>query len=146
MLDYQIKVEGNSYLKPSGDLIVYSGDKIEKTTSLNPNQRIVLPGSSRQFSMYQRPVLKNPFGISVEASGESVEFMPVSLFGSKTVETKIAFSNGSGGIETLSKKTEITFWPWKTVIALTSLVLIILGGWQLLNIIKKQNAKLKMQN
>lgn len=133
-LNYKIKLEGNAYLKPSGNLFV--GNNLESpdsTFSINPNQKIILPNTGRNFTMQSQPAL-NWGAISYTPSngkGEvlNVEGVKTPWFGNQKFTAQVLFVNNDGTIDRKTAEVEVFFFPWKTLLLVLAALGLIGGGY-----------------
>jgi len=121
-INYKIGVSGNTYLKPSGNIFFYQNkDNPQTTIQLNPENRIILPNSSRSFDLFSKPqflvnwLSGNPAGLDKIKDKNNTE-LSRPWFGSQTIEIRVLFANSDGDLEIKSIKKEIFFFPWKLLL------------------------------
>lgn len=133
-LNYKIKLDGNAYLKPSGNLFV--GNNLENpdnTFAINPNQKIILPNTSRGFAMQSEPTL-NWGALSYNPSltkGEIISIKDVKApwFGNQKFTAQVLFVNNDGTLDRKTAEINVFFFPWKTLLLLIGVIALIAGGY-----------------
>jgi hypothetical protein len=105
---YRIKVDGNSYYRPSGNFLIKNGDEVEKTLPVNPDRKLILPNSGRDFEY------------------EPGEDFSAPLFGNRKIQIKLLYVDSNGELKEKLSEIEVFFFPWKATIALTLLVLVLI--------------------
>lgn len=135
-LNYRIQVEGNSYLRPAGNIFVYSNkDEPNNTLDLNPDRKILLSNSARNFSIYSSPFLSIPFvssGVS-QSGSTSVRQVEIDrpIFGNKNVEVNMTYSNSDGQFVKTNGVVNVWFIPWKLLLLIVLILapIIALAIW-----------------
>jgi hypothetical protein len=127
MLKYKIRVEGGSYTKPSGNVFLNNGNEPGKTVfPLNPEEKIILPGSARTIELTS-PANLGWFGFSsvVAYAQENVVKKTSStnfpdwqkpIFGSQNIEARVVYIDSDGKISQQSSNIQVYFFPWKTLL------------------------------
>ena len=60
-VDYRLKVSGNAYFKPSGNIFIGNDPVLpEATLPINPEQKIIMPNSGRTFSFTNESISNFP--------------------------------------------------------------------------------------
>ncbi len=109
-VDYQIKVVGNSFVRPQGDVYLDDGDgKRINSKPLNPDQKIILPNTTRSF--------------------QSSFDVPKFIFGKKTLNANVIYTDGIDNIIQQKSSVDIVFLPWRyMIIGVCILLLIVLSA------------------
>jgi hypothetical protein len=135
-LNYKIKLDGNAYLKPSGN--VFAGNNLESpdsTLTLNPNQKIILPNTGRNFTMQTNPTLDWGFlsfkPSSLPNKGEILKVSDVKVpwFGSQKFTAQVLYVNNDGSLDKKSAELQVFFFPWKTLLLVLSAIGLIAAGY-----------------
>jgi hypothetical protein len=110
-VDYRLKVSGNAYFKPSGNIFIGNDStNPEATLAINPEQKIIMPNSMRTFNF----------------TNESISNFPKPWFGEQAIEARILFLNSQSELTQKSAKLKIYYFPWKTLLAISPVILLIL--------------------
>jgi hypothetical protein len=138
-LDYKISDAGNVYLRPSGNIFVgYDDANPENKASLNPDEKIILPNSTRTFG-YASKAQWNVNGISsntqVDGQYQTLDFKP-KWFGNQKVKAIIVYANSDGQLEKKEVNVEVFFFPWKLLSIVVGAILILIAGVVLFRIYK----------
>lgn len=136
-----IKNTGNVHLRPSGNIFIDGpGQKDLAVLSINPNNSVVLPNSSRQFEIewsdgFPKYVVKKESGQIVKnEKGDGVttlqwNFSEADRFriGKYTAHLLLVYDNGQRDVPIESS---ISFWviPWRICIAVFFVVIFVLIG------------------
>ena len=127
-LNYKIQVEGNSYLRPAGNIFVYSNkDEPNNILDLNPERKILLSNSARNFSAFSPAFLNIPFISSRvnQLGSTSVRQIEIDrpIFGNRNIEVNMTYSNSEGQFVKTNGVVNVWFVPWKLIL----LILLILA-------------------
>ena len=126
-ISYKVKLDGNAYIKPSGNIFTGSDlNKPENTLTINPNQRIILPNSSRAFETQINPLL-DWFGAGQQNSNADksvVENYNRPWFGSQKISFRMMFVNSEGKLDQKTAQTEVWFVPWRFILAIAVILTI----------------------
>jgi hypothetical protein len=139
-LKYTIKVEGGTYLKPSGNVFLNNGSKAgEDLFVLNPSEKIILPNSSRTFTIssksnFEIPVLSTQVQAQenikkIEATNENQINWSKPIFGNQKIEARVIYVDSDGKIAQQSIATDVFYWPWKTALMVVVIALILYYAW-----------------
>lgn len=136
LLSYRIKVDGNAYLKPSGNVFVGSDLENPKSTyQLNPNQKIILPNTGRNFNILTSPrvdwsfVSNNPMNTSFKGEGFEVSDFQKKWVGNQKVTARVLYVNNDGEVSQTTAEVDVFFFPWKTILILFVTALVAFGGY-----------------
>jgi hypothetical protein len=130
---------GNIHLRPQAtiDLTNWFGQK--QTLVVNPQNRNVLPGSIKKFTVVWGQTAKSHwwqnfwFGLK-----EEINFL---AFGKHQVTLNLTY--GQNQVQTLSQNLDFWLIPLKSILSLLILILILLIFWQINAKIKKMKKTLK---
>jgi hypothetical protein len=123
-----INLTGKSFYKPSGVIWSYqNSDKPFSSMPLNPDNRIILPDSTRTFEAVSKPYfsipwLSNAGGKYDEWSKDQDSGFQRPWFGQVQLVANANYLNSSGDLDVVQAKTNILFIPWK------SGLLVLFGG------------------
>jgi|GEM_PF-1432817 len=124
-IKYKIRVTGNAFLRPSGNIFIGTQESTGAIT-LNPDKRIILPNSARQFQTFIPADHQLP-GFSSETSNNlksrNIEAVKKPWFGQKDIEAKIIYTDANQDVSQQIVRTKVIFFPWKSLL----LVLILIG-------------------
>lgn len=127
-LDYKILIDGNSYLKPSGNIFLESENGEDSVGfNLNPDQKIILPDSARSFDLGGKSAWQFPLLNEKASSNRQIE-LPKQLFGKKIVRGTVLYSKGDGQISRQETRKEVFFFPWKLSLLVISVIMLIAGA------------------
>ncbi len=126
LLKYQLRLEGGSYTKPSGNIFLNKGSESGVTVfPLNPEEKIILPGSNRSLQISSPasvnvPFLSNTAGEPVQnndakTSNTVFKDWQKPLIGVQNVEARVVYVNQAGKSEQ-SSNLNLYFFPWKTLL------------------------------
>lgn len=147
-LKYTIKVNGGTYLKPTGNVFLDEGSKAGVDLfPLNPSEKIILPNSGRSFTLmsksnFEIPVLSNQVQNleedkkSTTSSNNQPNWVKPFL-GSQKIEARVIYVDSDGKIAQQSIKTDIFYLPWKAPLIIAILSSVIFFVWYKLRMPKK---------
>lgn len=127
-LQYKIRVEGNTFLKPAGNVFFGTQDSTG-SISLNPDGKIILPNSSRLFQSYIPATNQLPDFLNVNSTKVpkgNIEAIDKPWFGQKDIEAKVVYTDSNQDVTQKTVKTSVIFFPWKTAILVLLLIAVIL--------------------
>jgi hypothetical protein len=134
-ISYKVKLDGNAYVKPSGNIFTGNDlNKPENTLTINPNQRIILPNSSRSFETKINPIL-DWFSPKVQSSNADVQVAQDyqrPWFGSQKLSFKMIYVNNEGKLDQKTAETQVWFVPWRFILAIAVVVALALGAYFML--------------
>ena len=145
-INYKVSLNGNAYVKPAGN--IFTGNDLtnpDNILTINPNQRIILPNSSRSFETRINPSL-NWF---YKADGNKTSNSDVStidsfnrpFFGSQKISFKLIYVNNEGKLDQKTAELNVWFVPWRFIIALAVVLLLAIGGYLMIKKSKKDDLK-----
>ena len=115
---FKINATGNSYLKPSGNIYVYSNpDQPINIIDLNPARKILFPNTSRQFSRISKANIQVP----IISSGLNENYLQKLVdidrpwFGKRTIDLSMTYSNSDSQLVKTKSTLDVWFIPWKTL-------------------------------
>ena len=124
-ISYKVKLEGNAYVKPAGNIFTGNDlNKPENTLTINPNQRIILPNSSRSFETKINPILDwfTPKAQSSNADVQIAQDYQRPWFGSQKLSFKMIYVNNDGKLDQKTAETEVWFVPWRFILAIAAVI------------------------
>jgi hypothetical protein len=131
LLKYTLAVAGGTYIKPSGNIFLNDGSTAGVNLfSLNPNEKIILPNSSRTFNINNEPDLRMLWTQvqaqenmqKIDSSKENQADWQRLWFGNQKIEAKAIYVNSDGKIAQESTQTNIFYFPWKSLLILTAIL------------------------
>jgi len=133
-LTYRIALKGNAYYKPAGDM--FFGSEAGRLP-LNPNQRIILPDSSRTFNKILDPSITNsPLSSSVDQNALRGEVRSYSttdterpFIGQQTVTVKALYVDSTGTLQVATRDVTVTYFPWRLALAIVAVAGIAVAVW-----------------
>ncbi len=142
-LSYQIKVEGNTHLKPEGNILIYeNAERPQSTIDINPNNKIILPDSKRSFGLMLKSSLLSANFINNLAFADNIydstEEVYTPIIGMQNLDLKFVYTNSSSELETQNLGFKYILFPWKT---LTLLLLVLASSGLLIFGVKKFKLK-----
>jgi len=146
-LKYTIKVEGGTYLKPSGNIFLNDGSKAGVDLfALNPSEKIILPNSSRTFVLNSKSNFEVPILSARVQAQENIKKAYISnenqvnlsklTFGNQKIEARVIYVDSDGKIAQQSIQTEVFYFPWKATLILVLILLIAGYVWFKLKVSK----------
>jgi hypothetical protein len=117
-LQYKIRVSGNTFLKPAGNVFFGTQDSTG-SINLNPDGKIILPNSSRVFQWHIPAANKLPRLFPTDNDKiikGNVENVDKPWFGQKDIEVKIVYTDSNQDVSQKIVKKSVLFFPWKTII------------------------------
>jgi len=143
-INYKIKLDGNAYVKPAGN--IFTGNDLrapDNTLNINPNQRIILPNSTRSFTTQINPILDwlqdqkgQPKGNSDISVAQNFKHP---WFGNQNINFKVIFVNNEGKLDQKTAQVSVWFIPWRFLI----LIFVLIVGAGALYYTLKQQSKIK---
>lgn len=113
-LKYDIKVKGNSFYRPVGNIFyIEQNDEISVLSSI-VSDNILLPNGKRGYEeCYGQTLFKK------DCKSSSIDFP---WFGTRTFELRLDYTDGNGDPKSTSAKQEVIFFPYKT-----ALIIVLIG-------------------
>lgn len=122
-IKYKIRVEGNSFFKPSGNIFISSNDKqSESVLNVNPEQKIIFPNSTRSFGTNITPLFQTD-GFSIPKKNEDVIERP--WIGESQIQVKVVYINSNQEITQKIGYVKIFFFPWRLALVLLFVLCIV---------------------
>lgn len=119
-LNYNVKVQGNSFYRPSGNLFLTdAGSEKINTLSSFTSDRIILPGAKRAFQY----CIKQKDSLAEKCEGESA-LTSLPLVGGRNIVLRLDFTDGAGNPQTVIAQKPVFFIPYKTTLVVLAFVLI----------------------
>lgn len=122
-LTLKIASEGNAYLKPAGNIFVgQDSESPDQNLSLNPNQKIVLPGTRRTFHQVTKsrlsiPLISSQVDTALLTHGDVVvNELNYPLFKNEKFQATVVYANSEGVLEQKTVEKTVFFFPWKTIL------------------------------
>lgn len=117
-LKYKIRVTGNTFLRPSGN-IYFGTEESTGAVTLNPDNKIILPNSARLFqtfipASYELPGFLNNSRNDLKSA--SIETIKKPWFGQKDIEAKVVFADANQDVSQKIVRKKVIFFPWKTLL------------------------------
>jgi len=117
--------------------------------TLNPEEKIILPGSSRGFELSSPARLNIPFLSSGVQSQEADQKSKATVFpswqkpliGLQNLEARVVYVDSDGQIAQQSSTLDLYFFPWKTLSLIIIPLLLFFG---IFKFIKYKKAKLNL--
>ena len=127
LLKYKIRVEGGSYTKPSGNVYLNNGFEAGKTIfPLNPQEKIILPGSARTIELLSPASFEIPFFSNIVAYAQENILKKTSsttfpdwqrpIFGPQNIEARVVYVDSDSKLSQQSSSIQVFFFPWKTLL------------------------------
>jgi hypothetical protein len=129
-IDYRIKVLGNTYIRPSGNIVIDSAGAAPINFPLNEDSNIVLPNTARSFTLEILPWW------SEKTQNQEQKKLNWNLFGNKNITGTIVFADGLGDIKQAEITKTVFFFPWRL---LAGLLLVIVSVLAFRFILKRRN-------
>jgi len=141
LVKYKIRVDGGSYTKPNGNVFLDNGNQPGKTIfPLNPEEKIVIPQSSRSMQLsspaaFDIPLLSSTVvnaqeNIQKKSTQTSFPDWQKPLFGQQNIEARVIFVNSEGKISQESSVVKVFYAPWKmALLVFIPLILLSLTYW-----------------
>ncbi len=140
-LIYRLELKGQGYFKPSGNIYLQtSPDNRISDLPLNPDQKIILPNSSRSFNIGQKATWNQQGLTDTDLNSKLTENstnFKLPWFGKYTLQAKVNFVNSQGDIEAKTVSKDIFVFPWK--LGLIILILLVIIAAVSFVVIKKVN-------
>jgi hypothetical protein len=144
-ISYKVSLNGNAYVKPAGN--IFTGNDLtnpDNTLTINPNQRIILPNSSRTFETRINPSLdygKGDDNMAGNGDLSIVDSYNRPFFGSQKISLKMIYVNNDGKLDQKTAELDVWFIPWRFMIALA--VVLALGFGVFFYIKKSKKSEVK---
>jgi hypothetical protein len=141
-LNYTIKINGDYYFRPSGDIILGDKENPLARFDVNPGNGLIVGNSSKDY------VVK--FGSDPSSQNNNSESkvitqnisVPWYSFGSQNIRGELLNTNIDGQVFFKSKDTQVFFIPYRFIIFITIIILFGLGVFLYLTkfkVLKKRN-------
>jgi hypothetical protein len=134
LLTSKINTEGNVYYKPTGNIFVgQDSESPDQNLPINPNQKIILPGTKRTFhqvtqSRVSIPFLSSQVDINTLTDGDVVTNELVKpIIKNERFQATIVYANSDGTLEQKTVERNIFFFPWKTTLIAIVLAVVSFG-------------------
>lgn len=137
-IEYRIKLEGNAYIKPSGNMFIGNDStRPDASLQLNPESKIILPNSARTFRLSIAPSNQIQYISTGIPSDEDLikdqngntpnvlNSLSRPWFGSQNVEARILFVNSQDELTQRSATVQLNYFPWKTLLLVLPVILIL---------------------
>ena len=145
-INYKVSLNGNAYVKPAGN--IFTGNDLtnpDNILTINPNQRIILPNSSRSFETRINPSLnwfyKADGNKTLNSDVSTVDSFNRPFFGSQKISFKLIYVNNEGKLDQKTAELNVWFVPWRFIIALAVVLLLAIGGYLMIKKSKKGDIK-----
>lgn len=111
-LTYTVLVKGRSFYRPNGNLFLTdsNADSIITLSSVS-SDRIILPGSKRDFQFCARSTFSLAKGCSTTETSDKLP-----LFGNKNLVLRFDYTDGNSNPQTLVAQKQVILFPYKTLL------------------------------
>lgn len=144
-IEYKVSLNGNAYVKPAGN--IFTGNDLtnpDNILTINPNQRIILPNSSRTFETRIEPSLDygkaDPNRIS-NSDLSIINSYTRPFFGSQKISFKLIYVNNEGKLDQKTAELNVWFVPWRFILAIAVVLILAIGGYLMIKKSKKDDKK-----
>lgn len=129
-----IRVDGRSYYKPSGQIVVTGPESVKNSVNLNPREYRILPNTARSYDKILQPIITNerlPAWLQNRPMDENVDWidLPKVWLGRQDIGMELVFVSSEGQLEKITATTSVFYLPWKVGILALAVVLILAGGY-----------------
>jgi hypothetical protein len=144
-INYRLNTIG-TYYKPSGNLYVGNQENPDNQVNLNPNEKIILPGTARTFNILNKPSLNlgflssDPTAANVSGDVTNLDDLKKPIIGNQTFTAKVLYVDSDGNIQSKSTDLQVFFFPWKTLLLI---LLVALAGFVGYKVVKRATRKSK---
>lgn len=128
---YDVEVKGTSFYRPVGNLFLIddASDNIITLSSIL-SDNLILPGAKRSYNKC--------FGNNIfltKCREQNTFDLP--WFGKRNIELRLDFTDGAGNPQSVTTKKQITFVPYKTVLLVFGVLIMIFLGFKIVKKFKK---------
>jgi hypothetical protein len=130
-VSYDIQVKGSSFYRPTGNLFL-SDDRSDDITTLTSilSDKLILPGGKRSYN--------ECFGNNIfQTKCTDISAIKLPIFGQKSFDLRFDFTDGSGNPQSVVAKKQVIFFPYKTLLIIIGIILIVFTGYRRYKRIKK---------
>lgn len=128
-IEYKISTTGNSYFLPSGNLYYSDDGEIRNQAPINPNQKIILPDSDRNFKAVFKPSNKLFFDPEKDLEGQILDVQMVNedhkWFGSQDLELRVVYINSNQELARTTATVKVFFFPWRAALGASLIIIIV---------------------